>query len=47
MTTFTKRPNVNPFLKISLPPKGKARDRRLKQEEFLIFKKESEVYGGY
>lgn len=40
-------PKGNPFLKISLPPKGKARDRRLKQGEFEIIKKEAENYGGY
>jgi len=40
-------PKGNPFDKLSLPPKGKARERRLISGEFEIIKREAEVYGGY
>lgn len=40
-------PKGNPLLKVSLPAKGKARDRRLKVGEFDIIKAEAENYGGY
>jgi len=40
-------PKGNPFNIVSLPPKGKARDRRLFSGEFEIIKTEAEIYGGY
>jgi integrase len=40
-------PKGNPFDKLSLPLKGKARDRRLISGEFEIIKREAEAYGGY
>lgn len=40
-------PKGNPFQKVSLPPKGQARDRRLKPGEFEKIAKEASNYGGY
>ena len=40
-------PKGNPFNSVSLPPKGKARDRRLLSGEFELIKEEAENYGGY
>lgn len=40
-------PKGNPFDKLSLPQKGKARDRRLISGEFEIIRREAEAYGGY
>ncbi|MAF58529.1 MAG: integrase [Ponticaulis sp.] len=40
-------PKGNPFDSVSLPCKGKARDRRLRAGEFELIKKEASNYGGY
>lgn len=40
-------PKGNPFNSVSLPSKGKARDRRLRAGEFELIKKEARDYGGY
>ena len=40
-------PKRNPFYSVSLPAKGKARDRRLKAGEFEVIKAEAKSYGGY
>lgn len=40
-------PKGNPFNSVSLPSKGKARDRRLRAGEFELIKKEACDYGGY